>query len=396
MTLRTFASLTTFALLTGVSFAQQPPTAAPTPTAAPAPKLEPAVPFTVRDGLPNAAAKLQAAQSLNVVFLGGSITVEGASPNGYVTFVDNWLKTNYPNAKINVFDAGISGTGSDYGARRFDRDVLSKNPDLVFIEFCVNDGDADRTTEMERMVHKAWLKNPNMDLVIFYTLEKHHLPYYQAGNLPPSASAHERVAAFYGIPSISPALNVATKVNAGTLPWESFSHDGCHPTQDGFVLFDDVFAQALPELLKASPAKAHDVSKSITANLQVYPPEHIAKPVTFTTEIATASGEKPSKIYALPIPGTNWVKDSDYLNTDGKTLWKLSWMPKTLGGKLDPTVGADKTAWANNAMTWLEEGASFDGPEGESLFSPRFENADLGISRKEIGVLRFVAPETGR
>ena len=131
------------------------------------PKLERAVPFTARDGLPNVAAKLKAGAAVNVVFLGGSITVGAESPKGYVTFVADWLKARYPKARVKVVNAGISGTGSDFGDRRYDRDVLSKNPDLVLIEFCVNDGDNNRTESMERMVHKTWLKNPKTDLVFF-------------------------------------------------------------------------------------------------------------------------------------------------------------------------------------------------------------------------------------
>ena len=144
-------------------------------------QLEPAIPFTVRDGLPNIAAKLKAGQAVNIVFLGGSITEAGASPKGYVTFIGDWLKAQYPTEKVTVFNAGIGGTGSEYGDKRYDRDVLSRNPDLVF----------------------------------FYTLDKDHLDNYKGGMLPPSASGHERVAAFYGIPTVGTGLNAASKILAG-------------------------------------------------------------------------------------------------------------------------------------------------------------------------------------
>lgn len=359
-------------------------------------KLEPAVLYTGRDGLPNVAEKLKNGAEVNVVFLGGSITVGASSPNGYVTFVGKWLKEHYPNAKINVVNSGISGTGSDFGNRRFDRDVLSKKPDLVFIEFCVNDGDTDRTDSMEKMVHKAWMKNPKTDLVIFYTLEKHHLDYYKVGNLPPSASAHERVAAFYGIPSLGTVFNATAKINSGELPWETFSHDGCHPTQDGYVYFDDVFAQTLPELLKAAPPKAHELGKSITPNLVVYEPPMVAKPLEFKGDFVTVSGEKATKVYPLPVPAKNWIGEPTYYAADGKPLWRLSWLPKTVGGKFDPAIGADKTLWETNAMAWFEGDHCFTGPEGTGLFGPNGENSLIGISRHEIGIIRFIAPETGR
>lgn len=223
--------------------------------------LEPAVPYTARDGLPNVAAKLGVGEEVNVLFLGGSITVGGSSPNGYVTYVEKWLKERYPKATINMVNAGVSGTGSDYGARRYERDVLSKKPDLILIEFCVNDGDNDRTESMEAMVHKTWLSNPNTDILIFYTLMTRHLDSYKQGKLPPSASAHERVAAFYGIPSVCTVLKTATRVNSGEMPWATFSADGCHPTQAGYGFFNEAFAEAFPDLLKTAAPKAHALFK---------------------------------------------------------------------------------------------------------------------------------------
>ena len=37
-------------------------------------------------------------------------------------------------------DAGIGGTPSDLGLFRLNRDICSQNPDIVFVEFAVNDG----------------------------------------------------------------------------------------------------------------------------------------------------------------------------------------------------------------------------------------------------------------
>jgi lysophospholipase L1-like esterase len=380
-------------LIAGIAFACTIPLeAAETPPV----KLERATLFIVRDRLPNVAAKLKEGKEINVVFLGGSITVGGASPKGYVTFVTNWLKENYPNAKANVINSGISGTGSDFGARRYDRDVLAKNPDLVLIEFCVNDGTSDQTAAMERMVHKTWMKNPQTDIVIFYTLAQTHLEYYKVGSLPPSASAHERVAAFYGIPTLGTGFYAASKVNTGEIPWSGFSGDGCHPNQNGYILFADVFAKALPQLLKASTPQAHTLGKSITSNLVVYPPPVVVKPLEYKGDFITAKGEKAQKVYPLPIPNTHWIKEPVYRNAEGKTLWRLSWMPSALGRKADATVGADKTKWENNDMVWFEGDGCFTGPNGQGLFRPHASNAILGSVRSDMGLLRFIAPETGR
>lgn len=369
---------------------------APCATAAEAPKLEPAQPVAARDGLPNLAGKLKAGGQVNIVFLGGSITVGGASPKGYVSFLADWFKKSYPDAKINVFNAGISGTGSDFGAKRYDRDVLSKDPDLVLVEFCVNDGVRDMTPHMERIVRKTWLKNPKTDLLFFYTLANTHLDSYKDGKLPPAASAHERVAAFYGIPTVGTGLAAATKINAGEMKWEAFSRDSCHPTQEGYEVFDAAFASALPELLKTGSPKAHDLGKSITPDLEVYPPQIVAKPLDYSVPFENAKGEKALKAYPLPVPGVNWIKEPSFDGPDGKTLWRLSWMPRGLGGKFDPAIGADKAKWEGNAMIWFEEDKCFTGPKGTALFRASGPATLLGASSGEIPVLRFVAPATGR
>ncbi len=369
---------------------------APCATAADAPKLEPAQPVAARDGLPNLAEKLKAGGPVNIVFLGGSITVGGASPKGYVSYVADWFKKSYPDAKINVFNAGISGTGSDFGAKRYDRDVLSKDPDLVLVEFCVNDGTRDMTMHMERIVHKTWQKNPKTDLLFFYTLANTHLDSYKDGKLPPAASAHERVAAFYGIPTVGTGLAAASKINAGEIKWDFFSKDGCHPTQDGYEIFDAAFASALPELLKTGSPKAHELGKSITPNLEVYPPAIAVKPLDYSVPFESAKGEKALKVYPLPVPGVNWIKEPSFDGPDGKTLWRLSWMPRNLGGKFDPAIGADKSKWEGNAMTWFEEDKCFTGPKGTSIFRASGPATSFGASTGELGVLRFIAPATGR
>lgn len=362
---------------------------------APAPRLEPAALFSVRDGLPNLAGKLQAGTPVSVVFIGGSITEAATSPKGFITFVTGWLAANHPRAKATVVNAGISGTGSDFGAARCDRDILVHKPDAVFIEFAVNDGVQDRTVHMERLVHKIWTRDPATDIVFFYTLASTHLPHYKDGLLPPAASAHERVAAFYGIPTIGTGFLAASRINAGTITWDQFSPDGCHPRPLGYEIFGEAFAQALPELLKAAPAKAHTLGRSITPNLRVYPPKRIAKPLSAGGELLSATGERATVVYPLPIPGVNWVDTPVFNGADGAPLWRLSWLPISQGGKLDPKIGADRAAWADSTMTWFEEYAYFHGPRGTALFGQHRDKAKIGFG-KEITVLRFIAPAAGR
>jgi acyl-CoA thioesterase-1 len=74
-----------------------------------------------------------------IVCLGDSITEQGGQPGGYVNLLQRYLTALYPAQHIEVFNAGISGHKSTDMQARFQKDVLSKNPDLITINVGVND-----------------------------------------------------------------------------------------------------------------------------------------------------------------------------------------------------------------------------------------------------------------
>lgn len=74
-----------------------------------------------------------------VVFFGDSITYAGAEPNGYIDLIRQKLKKKGKADKYNLIGAGIGGNKVPNLQERLERDVLSKNPDLVFIYIGIND-----------------------------------------------------------------------------------------------------------------------------------------------------------------------------------------------------------------------------------------------------------------
>lgn len=83
-------------------------------------------------------------KSLNVVFFGGSLTwgANASDPN-----VTSWrgltmqeLRKRYPQASWQFKDSAIGGTGSMLAVFRMERDVFKYNPDLVILDFTLNDG----------------------------------------------------------------------------------------------------------------------------------------------------------------------------------------------------------------------------------------------------------------
>ena len=88
--------------------------------------------------------RAQAGEALSVVFFGGSLTYGANASDPLITsyrgLMATYLKERYPKAHFSIHDAAIGGSGSQLGLFRLERDVLAHKPDLVFLDFTVNDG----------------------------------------------------------------------------------------------------------------------------------------------------------------------------------------------------------------------------------------------------------------
>ena len=86
----------------------------------------------------------------NIVWVGGSYAYgahykedTSAMPDGETSMpfaerVTNWY-AEHTGENVNYHNVCIGGTTSMYGRNRFEKDVLSKDPDIIFIEFTGND-----------------------------------------------------------------------------------------------------------------------------------------------------------------------------------------------------------------------------------------------------------------
>ena len=243
-------------------------------------QLRKAVECNPRQGLPNFLAKVAEGKSLKVAYLGGSIT----AANGWRVQSREWFQKEYPKAKFEEIHAAIGGTGSDLGVFRLERDVLRHHPDLLFVEFAVNDGGASPVQihkAMEGIVRQTWVADPTIDICYVYTLKLDFLEDLHAGKMPRAASAMEELADHYAIPSIHFGVEVAKLVKEGKLVFKApkpdnireakpmvFSSDGVHPhSETGHVLYTESIARSWPAITEASGKPApHKTIKPLRAD----------------------------------------------------------------------------------------------------------------------------------
>ena len=84
-------------------------------------------------------SKLQRGENVTIVAFGDSITFGFAVSKGFTSFWMDMLKEKYPLAKIQMINEGICGETSLDGVSRLEWSVISNEPDLVTINFGIND-----------------------------------------------------------------------------------------------------------------------------------------------------------------------------------------------------------------------------------------------------------------
>ena len=268
-----------FLLCSGLSLA------APSLTTALEPPILPAKEVSVRSGLPNFFAKAQTpGAELKVAYLGGSIT---AQPGWRVKSL-KLIQSTFPQAKFAEINAALGGTGSDLGVFRVDPEVLNIGPDLLFVEFAVNDGGAEPSRilkGMEGIVRKTWKAYPNCDICFVYTVTEALVPPMLEGNFPRTVCAMEMLADHYSIPTIHMGMEVARMAKEGTLLWKAklptndaekaevlgkfvFAPDSVHPhVETGHQLYLESIQRSLPLIQKASAQpRPHSAATPLVAD----------------------------------------------------------------------------------------------------------------------------------
>jgi len=138
-------------------------------------------------------------EPLTIAFLGGSLTegeidYEGTDLDDpslkWTSTVTKFFSGLFPFRKITAIGAGLGGTGSDYGSVRFHRDVLSHQPDLIFIEFSCNDRvqTLAQWNEEPAYIHRLYLES-----IIRQCMEQEKIPsiIYMHVPLPLDSSSEE-------------------------------------------------------------------------------------------------------------------------------------------------------------------------------------------------------------
>lgn len=167
-------------------------------------------------------------------FLGGSIT-EGTGASvpelRYSSRFTKMIGDCIPTVKFTEINAGVGGTPSALGLFRLKIDVLDYEPDILFVEFAVNDSGYRETMfkYMEGIVRTARRWKAELPIVFLFT--------YPAEEF--TVNGQKQLAEAYGIPCIDMRADLIEKINSYGGNDRFFTCDGVHPNDKGYDSYVD-------------------------------------------------------------------------------------------------------------------------------------------------------------
>jgi hypothetical protein len=206
-----------------------------------------------------AIEKAQNGEDVTIAFIGGSIT-EGALATtvekswSYLAY-DYFKKTfgKGDGSNVHYVNAGMSGTPSSLGMIRYKRDVVDRSvsaPDVVFVEFAVNDNDDTTKGDAYESLVRNILNAENQPAVVLM------FSIFQSGrwNLQDRL---QPVGEHYNLPMISIKDAIVPYLNStALLDSEFWAADGWHPMDYGHKIMGDCVNYYFDALNKETKAEA--------------------------------------------------------------------------------------------------------------------------------------------
>ena len=177
----------------------------------------------------NVFKKADAGETVTIAALGGSITygsgmvgVDGTQADTYLSLVCEWFRTTFPQATVKEVNTALPATGSFIGNINAADNLWQHNPDLLFIEYAVNEGATPFTEETCEALFRRALSNHCA--VCYFFMSK-----------PDGWNSQEEkrgLGSYYGLPMVSYLSGMRKLFKQGE-SFKPYDADGTHPNKKG-------------------------------------------------------------------------------------------------------------------------------------------------------------------
>ena len=193
--------------------------------------------------------RLQAGTPQKIVFYGTSLTQGGA----WVSQVSQALEKAFPGL-VSFSNGAKSGEHSRWGVKNLDTNVLAQKPDVVFIEFAVNDAvgrfeisPEESRRNIEEMIDRIKAANPDTDIILQVMNPVIDRPPGHAGHRPRLEEYQEiyrQVGRERGLLVIDHMPAWTKLLESDEKTFRAYVPDGLHPQTKGYSVI------VTPEILR--------------------------------------------------------------------------------------------------------------------------------------------------
>ena len=330
------------------------------------------------------ANKLEAAEngeSLTLAYLGGSIT-EGKNYSNPFT---SYIRSTFAKGSFKEINAGMSGTSSVVGLVRSQNDILNANPDIIVLEFSVNDHEDIMYKKCYESLVKKCLSQPNEPAVII-------LINRSKGGFS-SQTQMEAIGKNFNVPVISMNNALTKAFSSGFLTADDYFTDEYHPHENGGKLIADCMAYFVRQAMRSeNRGNTYTMPSTVAYGTEYYTCANAS--ISELSGFNAGSFSKTTGYGSLPYGYTNSKNGSTPMTfkVNSKGLIIVFKANSSNMGNIIVTVNGKETKISGNKLyTWGGPDAElgyYQDEAGELDVSIRMENPSSDFTIWGIGVVK--------
>ncbi|BCN28822.1 SGNH/GDSL hydrolase family protein [Anaeromicropila herbilytica] len=255
--------------------------------------------------------KARLGEKVTIACIGGSIT-QGTISKGtgdssvevhksYAEIFFKWWSDTFPNTKFKFVNAGIGATDSYLGVHRVKKDVLDYHPDLVVVEFSVNDADNfTYKNTYDNLVRRILLSENSPAVMLLFMGQT---------NGASAQNTHSLVGFNYSLPMVSYKNVIENMMKEGRYSAKQLSGDITHPSALGHAIAGEMLWKYLNSIYEKidtykepTPFKHEAITKECYLQSEILDNKNI-------TPDSLGTFKKSSKFEAFP---------NDWTSKEGK------------------------------------------------------------------------------
>ena len=280
-------------------------------------------------------------EKITIGTIGGSITQGTAASNQntcYAGLFRQYWEEKFPDAEIELVNAGIGGTNSYLGVHRADEQLLSYSPDVVIVEFSVNDTDMVRNKySYDSLVRKILTSESSPAVILLFTTQE---------NGTSLQDTHLQIGMAYDLPCLSYREAVYPEVAAKTLDWKDISPDNIHPNDVGHSLIGQIISRYLDDVYADIDNIGTDTSFDTPAfTADYYKNAEMLSSADIEPVEMTGFVKGTNKVYPVLFPDNFVTEDEGYLKFETDCSCLGIFYLKTVdgkGGKYDVIIDGER------------------------------------------------------